>query len=153
MYWTSPYRDPSSGHFQSCSTWTSLYRNPYPPHLSPSLPPSRHVKTCSLGSKYVWQVGSWHATEMLSWFFRTFKISFKLLIVTHVFILVVHLSHPCSVLHSKYCTFSKHLRFHEQWRIDSRNTGKSSQLGKHGFRSLHNLTWTCYYYGDILLRH
>ena len=37
--------------------------------------------------------------------------------------------------------------------IDSMNTGKSSQLGKHGFDSLHNLTWFWYYNKDILLRH
>ena len=30
-----------------------------------------------------------------------------------------------------------------QMRPDSMNIGKSSQLGKHGFGSLHNLTWTC----------
>ena len=29
--------------------------------------------------------------------------------------------------------------------IDSMNIGKSSQLGKHGFGSLHNLTWPCYF--------
>ena len=36
---------------------------------------------------------------------------------------------------------------------DSVNNGKSSQLGKHGFGSLHNFTWTYYYNEDILLRH
>ena len=33
------------------------------------------------------------------------------------------------------------------------NEGKSSQLGKQGFGSLHNLTWTCYHNEDFLLRH
>ena len=28
---------------------------------------------------------------------------------------------------------------------DSVNTGKSSKLGRHGFGSLHNITWTCYH--------
>ena len=28
------------------------------------------------------------------------------------------------------------------------NTGKSSQLGKHGLGSLHNLTWACYHNED-----
>ena len=36
---------------------------------------------------------------------------------------------------------------------DSVNVGKNSQLGKHGFGSLHNLNWTCYLNEDILLRH
>ena len=36
---------------------------------------------------------------------------------------------------------------------DSMNIGKSSQLGKQGFGSLHNLTWTCCLNDDILLRH
>ena len=35
---------------------------------------------------------------------------------------------------------------------DSANIGKSSQLGKHGFGSLHNLTSTCYLNEDIVLR-
>ena len=37
--------------------------------------------------------------------------------------------------------------------IDSVNIGENSQLGKHGFGSLHNLKWTCYLNEDILLRH
>ena len=32
------------------------------------------------------------------------------------------------------------------------NIGKNSQLGKHGFGSLHNLNWPCYLNEDILLR-
>ena len=36
---------------------------------------------------------------------------------------------------------------------DSMNIGKGSQLEKHGFGSLHNLTWAFYYNEDILLRH
>ena len=36
--------------------------------------------------------------------------------------------------------------------FNSMNIGKSSQLGKHGFGSLHNLRWTCYLNEDILLR-
>ena len=45
MHLTSPYRDPFSGHFQTCSTWTSLYRPPpqtcsikLGPHCTPPLP-------------------------------------------------------------------------------------------------------------------
>ena len=34
---------------------------------------------------------------------------------------------------------------------DSMNIGKSSQLGKHGFGSLHNLTRTGYHNKNILL--
>ena len=37
--------------------------------------------------------------------------------------------------------------------IDSMNVGKSSQLAKHGFGSLQNLTRTCYHNQDILLRY
>ena len=36
---------------------------------------------------------------------------------------------------------------------DSKNAGKSSHLGKHGFGSLYNFTWACYHDEDILLRH
>ena len=38
-------------------------------------------------------------------------------------------------------------------KSDSMNTGESSQLGKHAFGSLHNLTWSCYQNEGILLRH
>ena len=31
------------------------------------------------------------------------------------------------------------------------NEGKTSQLGKHDFGSLHNLTWACYHNEDILI--
>ena len=37
--------------------------------------------------------------------------------------------------------------------IDSMNAGKSSQLGKNGFGSLHNPTGACYCYEHVLLRH
>ena len=37
--------------------------------------------------------------------------------------------------------------------INIRNTGESSQLRKHGFGSLHNLTWTCYHSEDIFRWH
>ena len=37
--------------------------------------------------------------------------------------------------------------------LDSMNTGKSSQLGKHGFGVLHNFTSAYYENEDILLRH
>ena len=33
------------------------------------------------------------------------------------------------------------------------NVGKSSQLEKYGFGSLHNITWACYDTEDTLLRH
>ena len=33
--------------------------------------------------------------------------------------------------------------------FDSMNAGKSSQLGKHGFGSLDNFNWLCYYYNII----
>ena len=36
---------------------------------------------------------------------------------------------------------------------DSMNFGESSKLEKHGFGSLHNITWSCYHNEDILLRH
>ena len=31
------------------------------------------------------------------------------------------------------------------------NEGKTSQLGKHDFGSLHNFIWTCYHNEDILI--
>ena len=37
--------------------------------------------------------------------------------------------------------------------IDLMKVGEKSQLGKHGFSSLHNFTWTCYHNEDILLGH
>ena len=35
-------------------------------------------------------------------------------------------------------------------KFGSMNIGKSSQIGKHGFSSFHNLTWICYHNEDIL---
>ena len=37
--------------------------------------------------------------------------------------------------------------------IQSMNTGKSGQIEKHCFGSLHNAIWACYQNEDILLRH
>ena len=57
-------------------------------------------------------------------------------------------------LYSEHWTSPKWSRtFIEFNEFDSVNIGKNSQLGKHGFGSLHNLKWTCYLNEDILLRH
>ena len=36
---------------------------------------------------------------------------------------------------------------------ESMNVGKRGQLGKHGFGSVHNITWASYHNADILFRH